>query len=287
MPKKNLSQGLQSLLGGVIGIESDTEKEVIVRLNPGDIIPNDHQPRRIFNEEGLQSLIDSIQTHGILQPVIVAPLSHGYMLIAGERRWRAAKKLGLKEIPAIVRHTDEINMLEIALIENIQREDLNSIEKAAGFQELIDRFGLTQEQVAKAMGKNRSSITNYLRLLDLPQEVQESVSRGTLSMGHARALLSMPRKEDQIRLCERILKEGISVREVESIVSAEKKRGKPNVPFSQKPASSQVLDLEDRFRRFFGTKVTIQEKGGRGRITISFQNSDEFARIATTLGIHP
>lgn len=285
--KENLSRSLQSLLGGVIGIEAEAGQDVIVKLNPKDIQPNDLQPRDVFNDKEMQGLVDSIRKHGILQPVIVKPLSHGYMLIAGERRWRAAKQIGLKEIPAIVRHTNELDTLELALIENIQREDLNPMEKAKGFQELIKKFGLTQEQVAKAMGKDRSSITNYLRLLDLPQEIQDHVSRGTLSMGHARALLSIQDKETQIRLCSQIIKEGLSVREVEEIASSEKKHLKPHKLSSARAITPHIQDLEDRFRMFFGTKVIIKERNGRGKITISFQTNEEFSRIANTLGIHP
>ena len=220
--KEKLSRGLQSLLGGVIGIEAEAGQDVIMRLNPKDIQPNDSQPRDIFDGEEMKGLVESIKQHGILQPIIVRPLAHGYMLIAGERRWRAAKQLGLKEIPAIVRDIDGLHSLEIALIENIQREDLNPIEKAKGFKELIDKFDLTQEQVAKTMGKDRSSVTNYIRLLDLPQEIQDNVSRGTLSMGHARAILSVQGKELQIKLCDQIIKEGLSVRQIEMIVSMEK-----------------------------------------------------------------
>ena len=285
--KEKLSRGLQSLLGGVIGIETETGQDVIMRLNPKDIQPNDSQPRDIFNDEEMQGLVESIKLHGILQPIIVRPLSHGYMLIAGERRWRAAKQLGLKEIPAIVRDIDGLHSLEIALIENIQREDLNPIEKAKGFKELIDKFDLTQEQVAKTMGKDRSSVTNYIRLLDLPQEIQDNVSRGTLSMGHARAILSVQGKELQIKLCDQIIKEGLSVRQIEMITSMEKKQLKPHKSTSTKTSTPHIEDLEDRFRKFFGTKVMIRERKGRGRITIAFHNNEEFTRIANTLGIHP
>ncbi|HHT9129414.1 MAG TPA: ParB/RepB/Spo0J family partition protein [Candidatus Brocadiaceae bacterium] len=283
--KENLSRSLQSLLGGVIGIEANVGQEVIVRLNPHDIQPNDLQPRDIFNDKEMQGLVESIKRHGILQPVIVRPGPHGYMLIAGERRWRAAKQLGLKEVPAIVRHADGPNALEIALIENIQREDLNPIEKAKGFQELITKFGLTQEQVAKTVGKDRSSITNYIRLLDLPQEIQDNVSRETLSMGHARAMLSIQGKEAQLKLCKRIIGEGLSVREVESLVSLGKKQNKPHKPASTRTSTPHIEDLEDRFRKFFGAKVKIKERNGRGNITIAFHSNEEFLRIANTLGI--
>lgn len=282
--KEHLSRGLQSLLGGVIGIESDAGHEAIVRLNPLDIQPNNLQPRDVFDDKELQGLMESIQKHGMLQPVLVKPLQHGYMLIAGERRWRAAKQLGLKEIPAIVRQADDTNSLEIALVENIQRESLNPMEKAKGFQELMSKFKLTHEEIAKAMGKDRSSITNYMRLLDLPDAIQEHVSRGTLSMGHARAILPLRDKGTQMRLCERIIKEGLSVRNTEAIATTEKEPGVRKSP-PKKASTPHIADLEDRFRRFFGTKVAINEKNGKGKITIAFHNNEEFKRIAKTLGI--
>ncbi len=283
--KETLSRGLQSLLGGVIGVEADIQQETIMKLNPSDIQPNNLQPRDVFDEEEMSGLIESIKRHGILQPVIVRPLPHGYMLIAGERRWRAAKTIGLKEIPAIVRQTDDLNTLEIALIENIQREDLNPIEKAKGFQELINKFKITQEQVAKVMGKNRSSVTNYIRLLELPQKIQDSVSRGTISMGHARAILSMQGEKMRLWLFERVLKEGLSVRNVEEIAASGKKQPIPKKQTGALTSTPHIKDLEDQFRRFFGTKVCIREKKGKGKITISFHNNEEFHRIANTLGI--
>lgn len=284
--KEKLSRGLQSLLGGVIGIETEGGQEVILRLNPHDIQPNTLQPRDVFVKEEMEGLVESIKTHGILQPVIVKPLSHGYMLIAGERRWRAAKQLGMKEIPAIVRNTNDADTLEIALIENIQREDLNPIEKAKGFCELINKFEFTQEKVAKAMGKDRSSITNYLRLLELPREIQDYVSRGTLSMGHARAMLALRDKDSQLSLCKQVVENGLSVREVEGIVSSEKKHGHlPAKTKSSKAVTPHIADLEDSFRRYFGTKVSIKERNGKGKIVISFHNNDEFCRITESLGI--
>lgn len=283
--KENLSRGLQSLLGGVIGIESDAGQESVVRLNPLDIQPNNLQPRDVFDDKELQGLVESIKKHGVLQPVLVKPLQHGYMLIAGERRWRAAKQIGLKEIPAIVRQVDDTNSLEIALVENIQRESLNPMEKAKGFQELMSKFKLTHDEIARAMGKERSSITNYMRLLDLPAAIQEHVSRGTLSMGHARAILSLRGQAMQVQLCEQVIKEGLSVRETEAIAAAEKEpTGSRKLPL-KRAATPHVADLEDRFRRFFGVKVAIKEKNGKGRIMISFHNNEEFKRIATALGI--
>lgn len=286
MPKnEKLSKSLQSLLGGVIGIEAEREQGVIIQLNPNDIKPNTMQPRNLFKEAEMHDLMASIKKHGILQPVIVTPLSHGYMLIAGERRWRAAKELGLKKIPAIVRQADNADVLELALIENIQREDLNPMEKALGFQELIKKFEFTQEQVAQAMGKNRSSITNYLRLLELPKEIQDHVSRGTISMGHARALLSLQDKEAQLKYCDSIIKEGLSVRDIEAIAAGTKNASHPAKQPTKKMPTPHIADIEDRFRKYFGTKVRIRERRGRGQIVITFNSNEEFERIANKSGI--
>ncbi|MBM4053862.1 MAG: ParB/RepB/Spo0J family partition protein [Planctomycetes bacterium] len=286
MPKnEKLSKSLQSLLGGVIGIEAEREQGVIIQLNPNDIKPNTMQPRNLFKEAEMHDLMASIKKHGILQPVIVTPLSHGYMLIAGERRWRAAKELGLKKIPAIVRQADNADVLELALIENIQREDLNPMEKALGFQELIKKFEFTQEQVAQAMGKNRSSITNYLRLLELPKEIQDHVSRGTISMGHARALLSLQDKEAQLKYCDSIIKEGLSVRDIEAIAAGTKNASQPAKQPTKKMPTPHIADIEDRFRKYFGTKVRIRERRGRGQIVITFNSNEEFERIANKSGI--
>src|SRR3972149_2720178 len=178
---------------------------------------------------GFESLLNAIREHGVLQPIIVRPTSKGYKIIAGERRWRASKQLGIKELPVIVKNVDSLKTIELALVENIQREDLNPIEKATAFSELKVNFGLTQEQIAKKVGQDRSTIANTLRLLDLPEEVQDSVSRGTISMGHARSLLSLKDPKKQISLSERIAKEDLSVREVEQIVSLRDKIGRAHV----------------------------------------------------------
>ena len=252
--KEKLSRGLQSLLGGVIGIEAEAGQDVIMRLNPKDIQPNDSQPRDIFDDEEMKGLVESIKQHGILQPIIVRPLAHGYMLIARRAPMEGGKTTWIERNPAIVRDIDGRHSLEIALIENIQREDLNPIEKAKGFKELINKFDLTQEQVAKTMGKERSSVTNYIRLLDLPQEIQDNVSRGTLSMGHARAILSVQGKELQIKLCDQIIKEGLSVRQIEMIVSMGKKQLKPHKSTATKTSTPHIEDLEDRFEDFLGQR---------------------------------
>ena len=284
--KEKLGRGLESLLGEAIGVESS---EKILRINIADIQPNEQQPRKNFSDPQMESLVNSIREHGVLQPIIVRPTSKGYKIIAGERRWRASKQLGIKELRAIVKNADSLKTIELALVENIQREDLNPIEKATAFSELKAHFGLTQEQIAKNVGQDRSTIANTLRLLDLPEEVQDFVSRGTISMGHARSILSLKNPIKQIALSERIARDDLSVREVEQIISS----GKPIADPAKSPMSikltpkliksPQILDLEDGLRRAVGTKVSIMERNGKGKITIEFSNNAQFEGIVAKL----
>ena len=284
--KEKLGRGLESLLGEAIGVESS---EKILRINIADIQPNEQQPRKNFSDSQMESLVNSIREHGVLQPIIVRPTSKGYKIIAGERRWRASKQLGIKELRAIVKNADSLKTIELALVENIQREDLNPIEKATAFSELKAHFSLTQEQIAKNVGQDRSTIANTLRLLDLPEEVQDFVSRGTISMGHARSLLSLKNPTKQIALSERIARDDLSVREVEQIISS----GKPIADPAKSPMSikltpkliksPQILDLEDGLRRAVGTKVSIMERYGKGKITIEFSNNAQFEGIVAKL----
>ncbi len=284
--KEKLGRGLESLLGEAIGIESS---EKVMNLSITDIQPNESQPRKQFDEPQMENLGKSIQEHGILQPIIVRSTSKGYKIIAGERRWRASRQIGLKEIPAIVKNTDGLKTIELALVENIQREDLNPIEKAIAFSELKSNFGLTQEQIAIKVGQDRSTIANTIRLLDLPEEIQDNVSRGTISMGHARSLLSLKDPDKQKILSERIASEDLSVRDVELIVSGkknlveQKKDDKGLQPASAMVKSPQVLDLEDGLRRAVGAKVTIKERNGKGKITIEFSNNAQFENILNKL----
>ena len=284
--KENLGRGLESLLGDAIGIEAS---EKIMRVNLADIQPNDVQPRKEFAQSQMDTLISSIQEHGILQPIIVRPTSKGYKIIAGERRWRAATQLGLKEIPTIVKTADSLKTIELALVENIQREDLNPMEKATAYSELKINFGLTQEQIATKVGQDRSTIANTIRLLDLPKEIQGLVSRGTISMGHARSLLSLKDREKQIELGERIATDGLSVRDVE-LIASDRKDPLPSMEAASgsqpKPLtikSPHILDLEDGLRKIVGTKVSIVEKNGKGRITIEFADNSQFENIVGKL----
>jgi len=282
MNKSKLGRGLDFLLSKE---ETQTPQDelAVLQLKVSDIHPNRNQPRREFDDDSLAELMESIASNGIIQPVIVRRDGESYELIAGERRWRAASRLKLEFVPAILRQVDDAQSLELALIENIQRQDLNPIEKAKAYKELIARFSLTQDQAATKLGMKRSSIANMLRLLELPEDIQQLVSRGTLSMGHARAILSLSDKAEQRRLAQRIEKEDLSVRHVEKYV-ADCQRQPPDshaLPPTPKPA--HIRDLENRIRMALGTRVTIIDNQGTGKIIIDYFSSDDFDRILSKL----
>ncbi len=280
MDRKKLGRGLDSLLGEVIEIN---EGEKILQISLEEIRPNTLQPRENFDHGMLGGLVESIKAHGILQPVVVRWTGDGYELIAGERRWRAAKQIGIATIPAVLKNVDGEKALELALIENIQREDLNPIEKAKAFINLMKNFGLTQERVAECVGMERPTVANIIRLLELPSDIQEYVSRGTISVGHARALLSLQNEKEQKDLCDRIIKEGLSVREVEAIVSGAKK---PAETRQKTVKGTHIQHLEDRLREALGTMVAITERNGKGKIIISFKGLDQFERIMERMIAH-
>ncbi|MBI4378440.1 MAG: ParB/RepB/Spo0J family partition protein, partial [Nitrospinae bacterium] len=217
MQRRALGKGLKALIPDV-----DKSRGEILEIPIEDVRPNRYQPRKMFNDNRLAELVDSIKEKGIVQPIIVQRIDDGYELIAGERRWRAAQKAGMDKIPALVRVVTGEESLELALIENIQRENLNPLEEARAYQRLANEFQLTQEEISKKVGKDRSSVANYLRLLKLPQEIQDSISNEELTMGHARAILSLPSVKEQIHLKDRIIKRGMSVREVESFINRNK-----------------------------------------------------------------
>lgn len=285
--KEKLGNSLHSLLGEAIGIETGDSTK---KLNISEIQPNESQPRKRFTQGQMDSLVESIKEHGILQPIIVCPSSNGYKIIAGERRWRASKLLGLKDIPVLIKDVDSKTILELALVENIQREDLNPIEKAQAFLELKNNFGLTQEQIAQKVGQDRSSIANLIRLLELPEEIQDFVSRGTISMGHARALLSLKDPKNQKNFCHTIVTNELSVRQTEDLIASTKKRTSqsPSKTANESNAASlkktaQILDLEDKLREVIGAKVSIREKNGRGKIIIEFTKNVQFENIMDKL----
>jgi ParB family transcriptional regulator, chromosome partitioning protein len=259
--------------------EEAPEEQKIVEIPVTDVHPNPNQPRQDFDPESLAELVGSITRNGILQPILVRPDAHGYQIIAGERRWRAAQQAGFATVPTILRPASDNESLELALIENIQRRDLNPIEQAHAYKDLIERFGITQEDAAERLGKKRSSIANILRLLDLPQDIQDSVSRGTLSMGHARALLALPDRSDQRRLAGRIVREELSVRQTERLIASQLSKS-AKTPGTEPQKPPHILDLEAKLRHALGTRVSIlQSKTDRGHIVIDFFSNDDFQRV--------
>lgn len=254
----------------------DQTEKGVSWIKTGLIVPNRFQPRKEFEPKSLKELTDSVKSSGVIQPILVRASGKQYELIAGERRWRACKSLKMSKVPAIIKDADDRTLLEWAIIENTQRKDLNAIERARAYKEFAEVFGLTHEEVAKRMGMDRSTVTNFMRLLELPSEVQEEVSRGTISMGHARALLSVQDRAAQIKLAARIKREGMSVRRLEYAIRYLKRKPR------KKSAAQENLylkELEERLRRKFGTKVSITSYKSKGYITISFFSNDDFQRI--------
>jgi ParB family transcriptional regulator, chromosome partitioning protein len=238
--------------------------------------PNKFQPRTQMDDGRIEDLARSIRSNGVIQPIVVRKSENGYEIVAGERRWRASQRAGLLKVPVVVRDIPDDRLLAAALIENIQREDLNPLEEAHAYRRLMDEFGLTQEQIAESVGKDRSSVANYVRLLRLPPEVQDHVGGRTLSMGHARALLSLPDAESQLRVGREIVQKGLSVRDTEALVkrAVTPGLGKPEV---QKDVHTRAA--EDRLRFALGTRVRIARKGKGGRIEIDFSDENELQRI--------
>jgi ParB family chromosome partitioning protein len=256
------------------------------------IRPCPFQPRKQFAEESLQELADSIREQGVVQPLIVRQRGAEFELIAGERRWRAAQRVGLSEVPVVVREVDDRSVLELALIENLQRENLNPLEEAQGFAQLIEQFQLTQEEAARRVGKSRVAVTNALRLLKLSPEVQEDVRAGRLTVGHAKVLLGVPSAADQKALATRIVSNGLNVRETEGLVNALQQRPIPSSPGPTKaevPSPVQrdahISDLETRLQERLGTKVHLRYQSGKGAIEIRYFSDPELERLLELLGV--
>ena len=244
-----------------------------------EVQPNPFQPRKAFDDEHLRELVESIREKGILQPLVVRRKGEGYELIAGERRWRAAQKAGVKEVPILIKDVPDSEILELSLIENLQREDLNPIEEAEAFKRLIDHFHLTQEEVSKRVGKDRTSVTNTIRLLRLPPEIRQCLVEGAISMGHARAFLSLEGPEKQRLALKKVLTAGLSVRQTESLVKKLRSKG-----HSAPSKNNQEWNpLVEELQRALGTKVKIVGKRRRGRIEIAFYSPDELDRIIDLL----
>lgn len=280
-PKKRsgLGRGLSALVseaeyetgGSSAAATSET------KLPIEDIVPNPNQPRIHFNETELRELSESIQEHGVLQPLLVRKHGNGYEIIAGERRYQASKLAGLEELPVIIKEVNDEEMLALALIENLQRSDLNPVEEAKGYRQLIDASGMTQEALSKAVSKSRSAITNSLRLLDLPEGVQQMIFEGKLTAGHARAILAVPYEDARIRLAEKVVAEGLSVRATENLAPL---FSAGETPKTSRPATPQSFKKAARvLRQLFNTNVRVKSSRGKNKIEIEFKDEEELSRI--------
>ncbi len=269
---KRLGKGLDAL----ISEDVSKGKEKVEKIRTSEIAPNPLQPRKRFSEEKMDELICSIREKGVIQPVLLRPTGGGYELVAGERRWRAAQKLQIEEVPAIIRDDiDDANSLEISLIENIQREELNPIEEANAYQELIGQFEYTLDKVGQMMGKDKTTVSNSLRLLTLPEEIQNYVEEGKISAGHAKAILSITSEQKRKKIAKTIMRKGISVRETEQLVR-KLTESKPKLKRTKEP---EIAQIEEALQHKLGTKVTVHKGQKRGRIEIQYFSNEDLQRL--------
>ena len=302
--KPHLGRGLEALLGPINLNPSETIndppgpelhkypldkdlKDSLSRIPLSDLLPNPFQPRQVWNDQDLHDLSDSIKHNGVIQPILVRPVIDGkYEIIAGERRFRAAQLAGLSEVPVFIRQATDEEMLELALVENIHRADLNPIERAKAYQNFINSFNLTQTDAAKRLGEDRSVVVNYLRILDLPNEIKQMLIDGQLAMGHARAMLALPSDELRRKLANRAMAGRLSVREVERLVR-KYLEGKSEEKIQKKEKEAHIIDLERRLQSILGTKVNIKanKRNQRGRIIIDYYSLDEFDRLTERMGL--
>ena len=276
--------GLGKGLGALIPDES-TKEESIFKVSINLIKPNNEQPRKSFDEEKIIQLADSIKEHGIIQPLVLKKENDVYMIIAGERRWRAAKYIGLKEVPAVILDLDDRSLLEVSLIENIQREDLNPIEEAIAYKKLIDEFSLTQEVLSRRIGKSRVAISNCMRLLNLDERVQEYLIDGVITEGHGRALLAIEDKNLQYEIAQKIIDEELSVRQIEALIkdiNSNKSKKQSNKVIDDNPYYN---DLKFKLENLFNTKVLFNSNGNKGKIQIEYYSEEDLQRIIEILNI--
>ena len=304
MSKPALGRGLGALLGGSPPLGQATTaspdsvaapaaapdtRERVQRVPLNQVRPSALQPRKEFSDEALRELADSIRAQGIVQPLIVRERAGSFELIAGERRWRAAQLLGLPEVPIIVREADDRAVLELALIENLQRENLNAIEEAVGYSQLAEQFQLTQEEIATKVGKSRAAVANATRLLKLPAPVQSLVRTGRISVGHAKVILGLADERGQQLAAERIVKEGLNVRQTEGLIAKLQTRAARSPGDTKTPAivpvDSNIGRLEEKLREKFGTKVQLKYTKGKGAVEISFFSDDELQRVLEILNV--
>lgn len=288
MVKRGLGKGLDSIFADNY-IETSASNEGVQTLRLSEIEPKADQPRKHFDEESLQQLADSIAQHGLLQPIIVRESAGGfYQIIAGERRWRASKMAGLTEVPVVIMDADALKAAEIAIIENVQREDLNAYEEASAYKALMTEYGLTQEEVAAKVGKSRSAVANTLRLLDLPEEILEMLKTGDISAGHAKAVLGLKNKDDMVDLAQKILVRSLSVRETEDLVKKLNKlfeKGQKAVDdvLEDEVVVDYVKDLERKVRALIGKQIKINTKGKMKTVQIEYVDDDDLVEILNTL----
>jgi ParB family chromosome partitioning protein len=288
MAKTGLGKGLGALIGTrPSAVRQDVDPgDSVHQVGLATIVPSPLQPRKNFAPEALQELVDSIRQHGIIQPLLVRRIDGRHELIAGERRWRAAQEVGLSEVPVIVRSASDLEVLELSLIENLQRTDLNPIEEAQGYSRLAEEFGMRQEDIALKVGRSRAAVANAIRLLDLHPQIQTWVAQDLLSVGHAKVLLGVKAPEEQLQLAETILRRNASVRQTERLVARHlggwKKRSRRA---AQVVTSATISDLQDKLRQHLGTNVAIHHGPKRGRIEIEYYGDDDLQRILSIVGL--
>ncbi len=299
-PKKGLGRGLNALIKapGSVPVRSDQASESdpatgerVLRVPLDAVVPSPLQPRKRFHEENLGELVESIREHGVIQPLIVRLVAGKYELIAGERRWRASTQLQLSEVPVIAREASDQDVLEMALIENLQREDLDPLEEAEAYARLAREFGLRQEEIAQRVGKNRATVSNAIRLLDLDSEVQTLVSRRMLSSGHAKAILGLKTKAEQRMLADMVVRKKLNVRDTEKLVSDTingKSSAKKQVKSKLTPqAETYIRRIQDQLRARYATNVAIQHTDKRGKIEIEYYGNEDLGRVLELMGIDP
>lgn len=284
--RKALGRGLGALLPTAQGGEKSNENRVYLLCPVEKIQPNQYQPRKEFNDSKLEELVASIKESGVIQPLIVRKNKgggNGYELIAGERRWRASQRAGLKEVPIVIKEASDQESLELAIVENIQRADLNPLEEAEGYKRLIEEFSYTQEELAARVGKDRATISNHLRILKLPDAVKREIVATNITLGHAKALLALESKEDIIEAQKRVIQKELSVRETEALIKQLKGSAKSDK--NEKRENPDVVRLEERLMSLLGTKVRVIQKGKKGKIEIDYYSADELERLMQEIGL--
>lgn len=278
MAKKGLGSGLDTLF-----MDNTNDIQVKKTLRTSEIEPNRNQPRKVFSDEAIAALADSIREYGVLQPILVRPLGTGmYQIVAGERRWRAARMLGLDEVPVNIKELSDLEAMQIAIVENLQRENLNPLEEASGYSELIEKFGMTQEKVAKLVGRSRSAVANAVRLLTLPESVQKMVESGDLSAGHARALLAFDDEELLISTAQKAASGGLTVRQVEKIAQKSTEET-PEKPASDTKIDNYFKEMEISLNETLGRKVKVDYGKNKGALILEFYDKDDLAELASKL----